>query len=408
MQNKHKTAWHNIGCHETPPNLAEEFAKLIGEYIATLSGNQSLNGELKILDIFAGDGRLGNLVSESLCDLFKSIHVTFVEIDFFRKIEIAPFISNFTIIRRNAFAWDSEEKFDLIVSNPPYLMVNAKQARDLGLSWKRVKVCLRNLYGLGIAKGLELCKDGGVLAAIAPFSWLRSVYGKDFRQDISQSCSDVCVKGNNHRSIFKGTIQDTGIQIFRKRPSDYLGPCRFRFYYYDSEIFSLGDNGFDLANYQDAKGVKVRLGPIVWNRKKEFLTADASDSMLLIYGGNIRQNGILNTRMRRYAEKQYIKMGGLHQNDVLSPPFILIRRTLRGVPGNWKIDSCLITNEVRCTAENHVIIIELKDLSSSFIDFHEQLIKELIRYYYISGSPSISANVVRMIATKLLSSSDMP
>lgn len=403
MRHSTYTAWHNIGRHETPPSLAEEFAELIGQYITEAYRKQEMNSELRILDIFAGDGRLGNIVSKSLCSLFKSIHVTFVEIDFLREIEIAPCISDFEIIKKNVFTWHSKDRFDLVVSNPPYLMINAKRAKELGLPWNRAKVWLRNLYGLGISRGLELCKEGGLLGVIAPFSWLRGFYGRDFREEISKICSDVYVKGNNHRGIFRGAVQDTGIQIFRKKleKGKGLGVCEWRFCYHGSEIFDLGDDPLNLDSNQEEKSIKVRVGPIVWNRKKDFLRSDAIGSVLLIYGGNIRPKGILDTTMKRYAEKQYVRTNALNPGDTLKAPFILIRRTLRGEPGNWKIDSCLVIKEMECTAENHVIVVELTNPNISPIDLHDRLIEELNRYYYVSGSPSISANVVRMLSTML-------
>jgi hypothetical protein len=315
---------------------------------------------------------------------------------------VDPAISDFVLLRSNAFFWEPKEKFDIVVSNPPYLILNTERAEVLRLGWERVKACLRNLYGLGIKRCLELCRDDGVVGVIAPFGWLVGANSDVFREMVSRVSSEVYVKANRHRGLFKGALQDTGIQIFRKRPRGYSGPCRFKFGYDDSELTEVDGKASILNNKNCAEGLRVRVGPIVWNRKREWITAKANGSVLVIYGGNIRHDGRLDVEVKRYAGRQYIKKDGLRPSDVLEAPFMLLRRTLRGSPGRWKIDSCVITENTKCTAENHVIVIALKDLPIPITQFVSTVLDLLGKHYYFSGCPSVSARVVGRIVTEIV------
>lgn len=394
--------WNDIGCHPTPQPLVEEFANIVKECLIDCYGRKPVNTNLAILDIFAGDGRLGNQVVTKISSCFKSTHVTFLEVDRSKFPQIVPIFSNFEYVNKNAFVWNSEHKFDLIVSNPPYQILNAEQAKKLGFSWDEIKKTSRNLYGLGIIKGLQLLKAGGILAVIAPFGWLRGNQSKAFRTQISDYCSNVLIRANNHRGIFKDANQDTAIQIFRKRIETDTKLTTWRFGYNGFKSLSISAPNEEKKPKKLNENIRVRVGPIVWNREKKSLTSQRKNATVVVYGGNITHNGRLSFGIAKYQKRQFILKSKIRPEEIFKSPLILIRRTLRGRPGNWKIDSSLIQKSFTGSIENHVIAVEFLANGLPLKKIHEQLIKKLKKYYYISGSPSISTHVVRRIAREIL------
>jgi len=394
--------WNKMGCNETPIEIVDEFSEFVTKNFYTYYKRKLQESNLSILDLFSGDGRLGNKISKNLSSRFKSIHLVFVEVYASKTVSIKPPVSSFKVINMNAFKWNSKEKFDLVVSNPPYKILNARKAEDLGFSWEFVKKFSRNLFGLGIIKGLELCKENGILAVIAPFSWLKGVFCEDFRHEINLRCSDVIINAYKHRGIFNGINQDIGFQFFIKRGENKIKKTEFNFKYdgFKSVKFFLQDSK-DSPKSSIGK-INVKVGPIVWNRQKKFLTSKKIGSVLLIYGGNIRPSGKLDLKVTRYSKKQYIKKNELNSICIFKSPLILLRRTMRGTPGNWKIDSCLITNRFSCAVENHVIVIMLPSKKNRYDNLHRLLIDELLKYYYVAGSPTISVKVVRKCLYRVL------
>ena len=72
---------------------------------------------------------------------------------------------------------------------------------------------------------------------------------------------------------------------------------------------------------------------------------------------------------RVLSNRQFIKPSGMSNGDLIKKNAILLRRTLRGSPGNWIVDSTVIMNRDQpFTAENHVIVVELEESNT-----HEEL-----------------------------------
>ncbi len=388
-----------IGFYPTPDNLVDQFA----QYTFDFYKDHNSNNEIKLLDLFAGDGRLGYSVKNYFSQNKYTTKRTYLEIQQDEIRKIIQKEKKATIINVNAFEWRPNEKFDLVVSNPPYLILNSPEAKKLGFDWEYVKKHGRNLYTLGIIKALELCKEGGIVAVISPFSWLRGEFSHVFRKEINSLCKEVLIRANDHRTIFKGVNQDIGIQFFVKRTQMDTSITKWMF----------GYNGFEpqkipFKRMDELNGLKIKLdsrimvGPVVWNRNKQYLSKKLSGTTLVIYGGNITHSGKLDIKVERYKEKQYIANSALPKTSLFESPLILIRRVMRGIPGNWQIDSCLIEKPFKCTVENHVIVIEIPSGKiDSYKHFYQKLMSKIKEYYYFSGSPSISGKVVKRLISEL-------
>lgn len=380
-----KTTWQDVGVYPTPHNVVQGFTKFTLQAIR----NQS---DLEILDLFAGDGRLGLHLEKSLPNFVKS-SFTFLEI---RENALLSEVlnSNFKVAIGNGFEYKAESKFDVVVSNPPYLAINSKESSDFGIDWEKAQNNSKNLYALGISKALELCKPGGIVSVIAPFAYLRGYNSALFRANIEKQCSEVKIRASSDRTLFENANQDIAFQLFKKRCTDDKRKTKWKFAFDDSTKYKRIHVNLPL-NTENAQKY-VRVGPVVWNRKARYLSRNRRGKVAVIYGGNILHSGKLDFDVEKYREKQYISRRGIIPTDIISAPFIAIRRTLRGKPGSWIIDSVLIEEiDFPCTGENHVIIIELPAIDAAKLnELHDLLIKRTLEFYNLSGSPNISTKIV--------------
>jgi hypothetical protein len=384
---------------ETPYDIAFKFGKDIYNFIIEKKLSLLYKNEISVLDIFAGDGRLGNAIVKIASNHHRKIDTTYVEIDAEKLKLIKPCLNTYNLINKNAFEWNPQIKYDVIISNPPFEILNKKNSKLYGFAWNDVRNSAMNLYGLSILKCLDLCSDEGIVAVIAPFSWLRGVNSKKFHSEISKITSSVYISAFNHRGIFKKVIQDVGFQIFLKRGDNNSEKSKIYFKYNGFENQLIRES--NLRKVVKSSFINVRVGPIVWNRKREFLRDSNEEAILLIYGGNIDHEEKLNLKNNKYSHKQFILRSEIAESDIIKNPAILIRRTLRGHPGAWKIDSCFIRNNLEYAVENHVIIVELLSDQLDYKNFYLSLIDRIKEYYYYSGTPSISTKVVNNLATQV-------
>ena len=392
-----KKTWDNVGWHATPEKFSAEFRAIITPFVRKKFNQRR---KVVILDLFAGDGRLGKEAESILHQ--KNTYTTYVEVVKNRAKKIKGSPSKYAVIVQNAFSWEPNKKFDLIVSNPPYQLLTGNDSEKYGFSWDYAREHARNLYAMGIVKCLELCEANGMVAVIAPFSWLRGQQSEKFRTKIESYCSYVFIKANNNRGIFEDVHQDVGIQIFFRRNLGHSEATKWLFSYNGSKKY-VPITVHNSNKFKKISNLKIRVGPIVWNRSKKHLASTKNNKTIpLVYGGNISHDGTLNLESERYSKKQYIRMSGVQKTDLYHSPLLLIRRIMRGRPGKWEIDSCLLTKKIFCTVENHVIVIQLPTISTDKAKkFHKQLISKLTKYYYLSGSPNISTRVVQEIAGKI-------
>ena len=75
---------------------------------------------------------------------------------------------------------DSQERFDIVILNPPYRKVNVKS--DARLTLQRINVEITNLYVAFLAMSVALLDEDGQLAAITPRSFTNGPYFRSFRR----------------------------------------------------------------------------------------------------------------------------------------------------------------------------------------------------------------------------------
>ena len=396
--------WKDVGVHPTPSGLLDEFADFVRHQFRK---NGFASNTIKILDIFCGDGRIGTAVRWKLMSDQVKSKITFVEVmkNTLDKIQESP---DFEIINKNVFSYNANKKFDLVVSNPPYLVLNSNSANELGINWNSARRYSKNLYALSILKGLDLCKEEGMLCVIAPFGYLRGYFSSEFKQEIEKSCKKVIIKANETRTLFEGVNQDVGFQCFVKRSNDpEFEKTEWQFGYNGHPVKKIVQQ--QLKSKTGQKGLfktnRVRVGPIVWNRSKNNLRGSATKNRcIVIYGSNIRSDNTLDFKIDRLKKRQFIDNDSILETDVIQKPAIIFRRTMRGNPGAWIVDSAIIseTDKSKYVAENHTIVIELGGCDDKKLEIINKEIKGRIQnYYYISGSPTISTKIVKQIVESI-------
>lgn len=401
--------WLNVGVHPTPVNLASEFAEsTISSFVKT-GRFPERHRKLKLLDACAGDGRLGHAVAERLVRLGWSVDLTLIEIDPTASVMKSCAAGyDVTINNRNFLTEASEGLFDLIVSNPPYKSINRSDAKHLGLDWEYVRLAGRNLYGLAIIRAIEACKTEGLIAFIAPQGWLNNQHCQGLREIVGLNTNEIFVEGFRRRNLFPGVSQDVAFQFFHLREPNLEATAKVKFSIDGVESQFLLSESPQTPDQSDPylENFRVRVGPLVWNRERKLLHAD-SRGLPIVNGGNIGADGNLMFNLPLYKERQYVSSRKLPITYISTAPLILIKRTMRGRPGHWRVDAVLVSEDnFRCVAENHVITVEplTSDAKHSISRLYKTLTIQIEKVHRHHGHANISVELVRRALIKAFDS----
>lgn len=249
------------------------------------------------------------------------------------------------LIHQDFSTFTSTTKYDLIIGNPPYVVVKTKETK-----------CMKgrgNLFVLFIYWCLTRhLAPNGYLTFVLPTSFLNCSYYEPCRQYIFNHCSVIqlilC-------SSFKwlDTSQSTMILILQNRPENtdihsyfiqkhglFLTP-------YYKEIQILFNEGKTLQEL----GFNVKTGSIVWNQNKQVLTDNPNDVLLLYETNLTKNNGYMLNNIKQKAKKQYIP---LQTKKPIQEPCLVIAR---GFGNQYQLRYAYIPKEIRFYGENHVNII---------------------------------------------------
>ncbi len=208
----------------------------VANYMSGLfSFKKSIDKKLKVLDCGAGHGILAlALLYKLISKGYKIIELTLYEIDdkavkylndnlklFKERHNSIEF--SYTIIQKNFILDNCSDKFDYIISNPPYFKLNKSD-----LEAKKMEHVVHgqpNIYMLFMTKSSELLHNDGEMVFITPRSFTSGTYFKKFREHLLDNLSLAHIHiFNSRKEHFKNEsiLQETIITKFIKAPSENI------------------------------------------------------------------------------------------------------------------------------------------------------------------------------------------
>lgn len=338
------------GIFFTPRSYREILLNKVQCYV----GNH--NHDLRILEPSFGSG-------EFIIDIakeFTASHITGVEINEKMYIAFDEVVSSneklkerVSIHHADFIQFKPSNKYDLVVGNPPYVVVKTK---GVPREFKSITTGRPNLYCWFLYKCIGLLNDNGVLAFIIPNSLLNTSYYEPLRKYIHAECDILDIIHFNDKK-FMDTDQDTIGLIIQKTPK-YGRNTKHVVCHNGKVIFSIHDQFLQnkLVNYKSLRelGFGVRTGTIVWNQVKSNLTSNASEGTLLIYSSNFKHGQFENIKEGK-EKKQYVKSSKPKEKG----PVILMHRGYGN--GTYNSNVMLVKESINGVtefyAENHVNVI---------------------------------------------------
>jgi len=269
-------------------------------------------------------------------------------------------VNNINIFNDNFLKTHFNEKFDLIIGNPPYYVLKKSEVDQYYYNYFDGRP---NIFLLFIIKSLSLLNDNGVLCFILPKSFLNCLYYNKTREYIYNNFQILSIEECN--DVYIETDQQTIIFIIKKSISNDNANDKYILKHMSDKytIFSTREAIKRLnelyinATTLNALKFKVYVGNIVWNENKSLLT-DNEQKTRLIYSTDIKNNTLSIKKYTNTAKKNYINREGYKE------PLLVINRGY-GV-GNYNFEYSLINCEhsdgffhiKEYLIENHLICIK--------------------------------------------------
>jgi tRNA1(Val) A37 N6-methylase TrmN6 len=260
--------------------------------------------------------------------------------------------SNVKIINGDFLKNNLNEKFDLIIGNPPYYVL---KKGDVETQYYNYFDGRPNIFLLFIIKSLKLLTDDGILCFILPKSFLNCLYYNKTRKYIYDNylilniieCDDNYIETEQQTIIFiiKNSNSNDNSKYILKHLSDKY--TIFATYNIINKLNLLYNNATTL----NALKFKVFVGSIVWNENKSLLTDDPQKTRL-IYSTDIKNNTLIIKNYTNTSKKNYINKAGYKE------PLLVINRGYG--TGNYNFEYSLI-NIKEYLIENHLICIKYEE-----------------------------------------------
>jgi adenine-specific DNA-methyltransferase len=253
----------------------------------------------------------------------------------------------------DALAGEPEERFDLVIGNPPYGRVTLEpEIRD---RYRRSLHGHANVYGLFMDLGVRWARPGGVIAYVTPTGFLGGRYFKELRKLMAREAPPAAIDlVTSRKGVFSGVLQETLLATYRKGGEDrradvhvislrsetalevslvgsFSLPCQPT----DPWLIPRDDRQADLierlrhmphrlADY----GYKVSTGPLVWNRHKPQLHVHAvAGSVPILWAECITSDGRFQHRTEKKNHKPYLKLKKGQEWLLIDEPCVLVQRT---------------------------------------------------------------------------------
>jgi adenine-specific DNA-methyltransferase len=419
-------------------------AKIMGDWYIPNSRN------IKILEPGAGNGSLTaatviHLVENDLCD---SLEITYVEND--RDVIVVlrktvkliknycaqnNIICHISIMEDNYILTDFQEKYDLIICNPPYKKIRKNSEESIKMS--KFVHGQPNLYALFMAKSVDLLNNNGSFIFITPRSWTSGSYFSKVRTYLAKELSynKIHIFNDRDKSFSDESVLQEAMILFAQRSSyqqynitisisdnDYFKSTD-EFNIEATKIKNIGKNKYLLipTKKEEAELIGVmnsfpdtffslgyifKTGPVVEFRNKNMIsTLKKSDSIPMYRSLNIsNENFVFPVET---SKAQYISLNA--DNLLIRNENTVLIRRLSAKEDDKRIQSCIYYKQgdnLFISIENHVNYVSRKDgkpLSADEVEWIQALLssEEYDTFFrLLNGSTQVNANELNYLPVR--------
>ena len=274
---------------------------------------------------------------------------------------------NIKILNSDFINYDIENKFDLIIGNPPYFVI---QKNIVSSEYYKYFEGRPNIFIIFIIKSLKMLKENGILSFVLPNSFINSSYYNKARKYIYTNYKILNIidcKDDNYIE----TKQETVVVIIQNTQGDN---SQFIIPNNDFTVFGTANNVLQINQlYQNSTtlckmGFEVNVGTVVWNQVKSELTSDPSKT-LLIYSSDIKNKKLQIQNYSNPDKKNYINRTGE------TKPLLVLNRGYG--KGKYKLEYLLIEGGFEYLIENHLVCIKYSEYisSGSLVKLYKKIMK---------------------------------
>jgi adenine-specific DNA-methyltransferase len=248
--------------------------------------------------------------------------------------------------------------FDVVIGNPPFGRVSLPATQRERFS--RSLYGHANLYGLFTDLAVGLARPGGLISFLTPSSFLAGEYFKNLRAVLSREAPPVAIDFVTARKgVFEDVLQEMVLATYRKTPRDKNGwrACAAVSFIHPqpdrpaapqpagcftlprevcapwvlprhAEEEKLAKRLRSMPERLEDWGYKVSTGPLVWNRHKSQLRAEAGKGQIpLVWAECITSDGRFIFRSERRNHQPFFKLGPEDDWLVVQSSCVLLQRT---------------------------------------------------------------------------------
>lgn len=283
--------------------------------------------------------------------------------------------SNVKIINADFLNVEFNKKFDLIIGNPPYFVINKSRIDKKYYDFFEGRP---NIYIIFIIKSLELLSLNGSLIFVIPKNFTNCMYYNNLRTYINNNYKIINII-DCEEDEYIDTQQVTMIlhlqnvedksnldEFNNKFVYDIGGYLIFNTIENINKIKNLYVNSTSLSNI----GFDVHVGKVIWNQVKELLT-DNNLKPQLIYSSDIENGELIINEYSNEDKKNYID----RDEGKITGPLLVLNRGYG--KGKYKLNYCLINMDKPYFIENHLICIVSKEKSDNIIERYNSIINSL-------------------------------
>jgi len=327
------------GIYFTPKNIVIDMIKICKKH------NKNIK---RVLEPSCGSCQVINEVDKA----FEDVQIDGVEFNntIFTEIKALEHTNNTNLMNNDYLKYVPEEKYDLIIGNPPYFVMPKKDVETIYYNYFDGRP---NIFVLFIIKAMFELKMNGILAFVLPKNFLNCNYYNKLREHIVDNFKIVSIKDHSNEKYIE-TGQDTIVLIIQKRKKRTIN-IKYVLKFEGNTIFNTKEGIKKLKEYyKDATTLKnmnfeVKVGNVVWNQVKDKLTNDNTNTRL-VYSSDIIDNNLSIKEYKNPAKKNFIEQKG-------STDLLLVVNRGYG-KGKYKFSYCLIDIEKEYLVENHLICIK--------------------------------------------------